>query len=314
MTDQGWRRENIRTLFISDVHLGCKFSQGDQLLRFLDGLRPERVYLVGDFIDSWRLGRGWTWPPFARELIDRLSAMASAGTSIFYVAGNHDAFLRQDDPLGRVLLKECGVSCVGDEFVHETIDRRRLLVTHGDLFDAVERCSPWISYAMMIAYDSVLSANWTLSQILRRTSSSPYSLCAIGKDWVKRIVKFLSSFEASLLEHARGRNCDGVVCGHLHTPRMIRRDDMLYLNTGDWVENCTAIVEYLDGALELQRFYRRPDEPRVIVHPQPLRRRRVAGLTPGPAPSPAAAQDTAPAPFEEAEPCSPNASAGLVFV
>ena len=144
---------------------------------------------------------------------------------------------------------------IADEFVFEAADGRRLLVTHGDYFDVFETSAKWVSMALGVFYNKCLSANRWLSLLLRRKDKSPYQLCATGKRLVKRFVRFLSRFEGSLIDHARRQGCDGVVCGHLHTPKIVERDGMVYCNTGDWVEHCTALLEAGDGTLSLVQFY-----------------------------------------------------------
>jgi len=255
MIDQGRWQADVRTLFLSDVHLGCRFVQAERLLELLASVRPERIYLVGDFVDAWRLGCGWCWRPVCRELVERLARLAGEGTDILYVAGNHDGFLRLRDPLAQMLLKGCGVASVEDEFIHETADGRRLLVTHGDSFDATERWPRSVSRLLMHSYDAALAVNGGLSRLVG-WSRSPYALCAWIKDRIKEATGFLAAYEGALIGHARRRGCDGVVCGHLHTPRLSRRDGLLYCNVGDWIENGTAVVELRGGDLELRGAYR----------------------------------------------------------
>jgi UDP-2,3-diacylglucosamine pyrophosphatase LpxH len=256
-SSQGRPRQVIRTLFLSDVHLGCRHSQAEALLTFLDRVQPERMYVVGDLIDGWQLQRRFRWRPEYSRVLSRLTEMTRAGTEIFYIPGNHDEFVRRH-PLLRNWLTTLGVTAVADEFVMETADRRRFLVTHGDQFDLVEQSAQWLSQGVTGIYETALSLNWCMSRLLRTSDVSPYWLCAIAKNRVKAAIRFFSAFESAVLRYARSRGCDGVICGHLHTPAIFERDGLTYCNTGDWVENCTALVETADGSLTLAYHYASP--------------------------------------------------------
>lgn len=251
---QGWFGRQVRTVFLSDVHLGSRHSQCDELLEFLDGLSPERLYIVGDFIDGWELKRSFRWLPCYSRLLLRLTALAERGTRLFYVPGNHDSFVK-DQTLTAGVIDRLGFVEIADEFVFETADRRRFLVTHGDRFDIVEQSAQWLSVGTTGLYNTILSANWWLSRLMGRRGQSPYRLCAILKNRVKAAIRFISRFENLLIAHAKQQGCDGVICGHLHTPAIVHRDGVTYCNTGDWVENCTALLEYADGSLELEYYY-----------------------------------------------------------
>jgi UDP-2,3-diacylglucosamine pyrophosphatase LpxH len=253
-TNQGWGIGGVRTVFISDVHLGHKHSQGLQLIRFLEDLRPKSLYLVGDIIDGWALGRRAGWSDACTDVLRRLSEMADQGTRLYYTPGNHDAFLRDTNGL-RFVTERFDFVEIADEFVFEAADGRRFVVTHGDLFDVFETSAQWISVWLGLFYGTCLSANRWLSLLLRRKGKSPYHLCALGKQIVKRVVRFLSRYERSLSDYARRKGCDGVICGHLHTPKIAERDGFVYCNTGDWVEHCTALIEGNDGTLSLLQFY-----------------------------------------------------------
>jgi len=212
------------------------------------------VYLVGDFIDAWKCNRGWHWSAECDEIVAHLEGLIRGGTEIFYVPGNHDSFLRNASFL-RLVPQVFSQIKIADEFVFETRGGWRFLVTHGDLFDWFETQAQWISKATAGIYDAILSLNRLWNRHLGRHDANPYGACAVIKDRVKRGVRFISKFEATIMQHAHRRQCEGVICGHIHTPDIIHRGGLLYCNTGDWVENCTGLVEHHDGTIRLESTY-----------------------------------------------------------
>ncbi|WP_197529010.1 UDP-2,3-diacylglucosamine diphosphatase [Aeoliella mucimassa] len=238
-------REPIRSLFISDVHLGSKHTQAKALLKLLNHYEPEQLYIVGDFIDGWKLKRRWRWNPTYDRIFHRLMDLRRCGTKIRYAPGNHDEFLRN-------FLADYGLIELEQEFVHEAADGRRYLVTHGDKFDKVEQSMPWLSLIGTYAYDVLLSTNYWLNWA-RGKKHNRYAFCNLIKRNIKGLVKHISDFESQLMEAAAEQDCFGIICGHIHSPRIMHLDNLAYLNTGDWVENCTALVEFEDGSFELNR-------------------------------------------------------------
>jgi len=237
----------VRSIFVSDVHLGCRHAQADSFLRFLNQHHPPKLYLVGDFIDGCRLRRVWHWKPVYNQVLRRVFDLASNGTRVFYTPGNHDDFLRD-------FLDNFGVIQINDEFIHMSADGRRYLVIHGDQFDTVELRAHWLSLVGSFAYDMLLSSNYWLNAMLGRGKEHPYAFSAKVKHRVKRVVKHVSDYENLLSARARARRCDGMICGHIHMPTIQRREGIVYYNTGDWVENCTALVEFEDGLMQLIQF------------------------------------------------------------
>jgi UDP-2,3-diacylglucosamine pyrophosphatase LpxH len=268
--------QDVRTLFVSDTHLGSRHAQSEPFLQMLRSRRPRQLYLVGDIVDGWRWPDAWIWKESLISILEILEDLADAGTEIYYTPGNHDAFLRNPEVVSAVRRRLPFLN-IADEFIHTAADGRRFLVTHGDHFDVVERTAQWLSKISSWAYDTALSTNWWVSRWLGNPERSPYWLCASGKKKVKTMIKFLSQFESSILDHARRLDCQGVICGHLHTPAMIERDGMTYFNSGDWVENCTSLIESEDGEFDIESFYpwthqysviRRQDlPPQVTVRP-----------------------------------------------
>jgi UDP-2,3-diacylglucosamine pyrophosphatase LpxH len=236
-----------RTVFISDLHLGTRGCRSDFLVDFLRRISCERLFLVGDIIDGWRLRKSWYWDEQCDEVLRLILRHARAGTEVTYIPGNHDEMFRQWLPLG---LEIAGIR-LRKEAVHVTADNRRLLVMHGDEFDSVVRYARFLALLGDWAYGAALSLN-TWFNLLRQRLGYPYwSLSAWLKRQVKEAVKAIDRFESALANEARRRGFDGVVCGHIHHAEMRQVNGVLYMNDGDWVESCTALVEHDDGRLEL---------------------------------------------------------------
>ncbi|QDT39364.1 UDP-2,3-diacylglucosamine diphosphatase [Stratiformator vulcanicus] len=236
---------DVRSIFVSDVHLGCKHARAERFLTFLHAYQPENLYLVGDIIDGWRLRRLWHWTATYDAILQRLVAMADSGTNVLYTPGNHDNFLRTF-PL------QMGGITIADEFVHETAHGHRYLVTHGDKFDRFEQGAQWISVVATFAYEIMLYGNRMLSFV--RGRKGDFSLCASLKSKAKWLVRFFSDFEKTLGEHASANDCHGVICGHIHRPNRLDVDDVTYFNTGDWIEHSTALIEYNCGTMQLVEY------------------------------------------------------------
>ncbi|HEY8565652.1 MAG TPA: UDP-2,3-diacylglucosamine diphosphatase [Beijerinckiaceae bacterium] len=238
----------VRTLFLSDVHLGTKGCQAELLLGFLREYDADLIYLVGDIVDGWRLKSGWFWPQAHNDVVQKLLRKVRKGTRLVYVPGNHDEFLR--DYVGH----NFGGIEIADRAIHETTDGRRLLVVHGDHFDMVVRHAKWLAFLGDGAYGAALVVNTHLNVIRRRLGLTYWSLSAWAKQRVKNAVNYISKFEELLAEEARRHGTDGVICGHIHHAADHAAFGVRYLNTGDWVESCTALVEHYDGRLEIIRW------------------------------------------------------------
>jgi UDP-2,3-diacylglucosamine pyrophosphatase LpxH len=235
----------VRTLFLSDCHLGSNGARADELARFLKQIECERLYLVGDIIDGWRLRQRWFWPDAHNTVLRRILKMSHRGTDVVYVPGNHDEAARQF--CGLVF----GGIRIAMDAVHETADGRRLLVTHGDKFDLVVQNSRFLSVAGAVGYEILLRLNRWYNGARKLAGLQYYSLSRAIKARVKSACTFVSNFEQALVEEARRGGFDGVVCGHIHKAEMRDLDGVRYLNCGDWVESCTALVEHADGRIEL---------------------------------------------------------------
>ncbi|MGF1593899.1 MAG: UDP-2,3-diacylglucosamine diphosphatase [Kiloniellaceae bacterium] len=239
------RSARYRTIFISDIHLGTRGCKADYLLDFLKHNDCETLYLVGDIFDGWRLKRTWYWPQAHNDVVQKLLRKVRKGMRLVYVPGNHDEVLR-----GYPGMHFGGVE-VRKEAIHETADGRRLLVIHGDEFDGVVKYARWLALLGDWAYVVMLQVNTWFNYLRRKLGFGYWSLSAYLKHRVKNAVQFIGDFEAAVVAEARRQGVDGVVCGHIHTAEMRMIDGVLYINDGDWVESCTALVEHMDGRLEI---------------------------------------------------------------
>lgn len=234
-----------RALFISDLHLGMRGNQAEALLEFLKYHDAETIYLVGDIVDGWRLRSGWHWPQSHNDVVQKLLRKVRKGTRIIYIPGNHDEFLREFYGL------HFGGIEVQETAVHEAADGMRYLVIHGDIFDVVVRHARWLAYFGDWAYEAALKLSTYINLIRRKFGFTYWSLSAWAKQKVKNAVNFIGKFEETLTAEAQRHDVDGVICGHIHSAAMRDFDGFTYINTGDWVESCTAVVEHEDGRMEI---------------------------------------------------------------
>ncbi|HEY3639351.1 MAG TPA: UDP-2,3-diacylglucosamine diphosphatase [Rhizomicrobium sp.] len=234
-----------RAIFISDTHLGTRGCKAELLADFLARNSCDTLYLVGDIVDGWRLKRRWFWPEAHNRVLEALLHKIDMGTRVIYVPGNHDEVLRT----------YCGREIAGvelmDEAVHETADGRRLLVLHGDRFDAVIAYAKWLAHLGDGAYTLALHLNEICHVIRRRLGLKYWSLSAFLKHKVKNALEYICRFEDAVARDVKARGFDGVVCGHIHHATMKTLEGVLYINDGDWVESCTALVEDMRGHLEI---------------------------------------------------------------
>jgi UDP-2,3-diacylglucosamine pyrophosphatase LpxH len=238
-------RRRYRTVFLSDTHLGTKGCRGDFLVDFLRRVECDQLYLVGDIVDGWRLRKSWYWDRHHDEAIRLVLKAARDGTEVTYIPGNHDEALR--DWLG---LEIAGIR-LANEAVHVGADGRKFLVIHGDQFDGVIRYAKVLAHLGDGAYELALVVNRWFNAARRRLGYPYWSLSQWLKRQVKEAVKAIDRFEGALAQEAKRRGLDGVVCGHIHHAEMRVVQGVLYMNDGDWVESCTALVEHEDGRFEL---------------------------------------------------------------
>lgn len=254
--------KQFRTLFISDIHLGSKAAKTDFLLDFLRHHEAETIVLVGDIVDGWRLKRNWYWPQGCNDVIQKLLRKARKGTRIIYIPGNHDEFLRSFPGV------HFGGIEVAERIIHEAADGRRYLVLHGDEFDVVVRNIRLLAYLGDWAYDAAIAINVVLAAVRRRLNLPYWSFSAWAKLQVKQAVNFIGEFQKVVAEEARRNHVDGVICGHIHHAVMEDIEGIAYINTGDWVESCTAVVEHMDGHFELISWQKTSESATVTTLPK----------------------------------------------
>lgn len=260
----------VRSIFLSDIHLGTRGCQAERLLDFLREHESDYLFLIGDIVDFWAMSRGVHWTTAQNTVVQKILRRARHGTRVVLIPGNHDEAIRE----------HAGIS-FGDirvelELEHTLADGRRFLLVHGDEFDQVTRYHRWVAVLGDIAYNLLVRINaWiaTLRRALRRPGY--WSLAGYAKRKVKRAVSFIYDFEDSVMHGVRSRGLDGVICGHIHAATIRDIDGLTYVNCGDWVDSCTGIVEHADGRLELVHWDGRPvpallREPPAAALPFPL--------------------------------------------
>ncbi len=249
----------VRSVFISDVHLGTRACQAERLLEFLRAYPSDMLYLVGDIVDFWAMKREVRWTPAQNTVVQKILRRARHGECVTFIPGNHDEALREHVGilLGEIrLMQEC---------VHVAANGRRYLVIHGDEFDQVTRHHRWLAVLGDRGYDLLVRMNVWLSWMRRRLGIAGYwSLAGYAKRRIKTAVNFISDFESSVARAVTERGLDGVICGHIHVAALREVDGIAYVNCGDWVDSCTAIVEHHDGRLELVEWKGDPAQAEPI--------------------------------------------------
>lgn len=241
--------ERVRSAFVSDLHLGSRHCQARELAAYLETLDCERLYLIGDVVDLWWLAkRRATWGPAQSRVLERIRALARAGTRVTYIPGNHDRPLRSLAGLAipRLVLRR--------RAVHVTADGRRLLVSHGDEHDPATRLGGLREWLGEYLYDAILDGNSLLNDARAALGLRYWSMADFLKRRSASAERYIERFVDAALADVRRRGLDGVVCGHIHRPRLTQVDGFVYANDGDWVESLSAIEEERDGTLRLVRW------------------------------------------------------------
>jgi UDP-2,3-diacylglucosamine pyrophosphatase LpxH len=268
---------HVRAIFLSDIHLGTRACQAQRLLEFLRHYESDHLFLVGDIFDFWAMGRrGVYWSSPMNTFVQKVLKRARHGTHVVLVPGNHDEALREyvDSSFGDIRLYR--------EYEHTAADGKRYLLLHGDEFDVVTKYHRWLALLGDHGYAVVVRLNILLSWVRRQLGIPGYwSLAGYAKRKVKSAVSFIYDFEESVVRNVRDRGLDGVICGHIHAAAIKQVDGIAYINCGDWVDSCTAIVEHADGRMELVDWGAQaralPQSELLLDEPQaPVLRPRVA--------------------------------------
>lgn len=247
-----------RTIFISDVHLGTRGCRSSLLTEFLKKHDCTTLYLVGDIFDGWQMRRGWHWPRSHNDVVQCILEKARNGTRVVFIPGNHDEVMRSFPGIhfGGIEVKDY------DEFI--SASGKRYLVTHGDEFDTVIANAKWLAYLGDRAYATLIWLNPKINMLRRLWSGKYWSLSKWTKHQVKQAVNYIGKYEEVLSEDARQRGFDGVICGHIHHAAIRQIKDIHYINTGDWMESCTAIVEDDTGEMRLIDWEARNNRMRLL--------------------------------------------------
>lgn len=235
--------EKYKSIFISDVHLGTKHAQALKLLDFIKHNEAENLYLVGDIIDGWAMKQKVRWKQSHSDVIQKILRAARKGTKVTYVTGNHDEFLRMFLP---VMLGD-NLTIVND-LDYVGIDSKKYMVTHGDIFDMMTISKKWLTIFGDMGYDFLLNFNPAINYVRKKLGIKRYwSLSGQLKDNLRNSLHFIEDYENMSTQYAKHTNYDGVICGHIHKADIKEVDGITYMNSGDWVESCTALVETYEG-------------------------------------------------------------------
>ena len=240
---------SCQTVFLSDIHLGTSESKADEVVEFLKHIRCRKLVLNGDIIDGWALRRGGRWSASHTHVIRKVLKMTERdGTEVVYLRGNHDDILERLLPLafGRIRFLK--------EHIHQALNGKRYLVVHGDGFDSISTKHRWLASLGSVGYDFLLGVNRVYNLWRAWRGKEYFSLSKRIKAKVKSAVCYIDRYEQLLQDLARHKKCDGIICGHIHTPEDRQVGLIHYLNSGDWVESLTAIIEHHDGRMELVQY------------------------------------------------------------
>ena len=239
----------VRALFLSDIHLGSRACRAGELLSFLKDYEPGHIFLLGDIVDFWAMSRSVYWPALHNTVVQKILKIARHHVKVILIPGNHDEALRE------YIGSSFGNITVVRDYIHTSADGKRYILLHGDAYDQVTAYHKWVSLLGDVSYNLLVHVNRALSLIRRKLGvRGHWSLADYAKRNVLRAVSFISDFETSVVHDVKRLGLDGVICGHIHTPVIKRIDGIAYINCGDWVDSCTAVVEHYDGRMQLARW------------------------------------------------------------
>ncbi len=231
------KKRKIEVAVISDVHLGTYGCHADELIAYLNSIQPKKLILNGDIIDIWQFSKRY-FPASHLKVLKKIIGMASKGTEVYYITGNHDEMLRKfaDTSMGNFQIL--------NKLVLD-LDGKKAWIFHGDVFDVSINNAKWLAKLGGYGYDLLIRINWIINWCLKKMGREKYSLSKKIKNSVKGAVNYINKFEQTAAELAIEKNYDYVVCGHIHQPRKEQYENKmgscLYLNSGDWIENLTAL-------------------------------------------------------------------------
>ncbi|MEI7674736.1 MAG: UDP-2,3-diacylglucosamine diphosphatase [bacterium] len=233
-----------RSIFISDVHLGLPHTNLELLLEVLKNNEFENLFLVGDIIDGWKLKRKFEWSELENRLIQKIFKLARHGVKVHYIIGNHDEFLYsfENQSFGGIEVKE--------RCIHTTNTGEKILIIHGHQFDGVVKCNKWLQRIGSTLYEWLLRLNVNFNILRHKLGMGYWSISKYLKSKTKEAVNYVSSFEDTLIDYAKSQGANSIVCGHIHTPKIVK-GEINYYNTGDFVENASYLVETLEGKMHL---------------------------------------------------------------
>lgn len=237
-----------RTIWISDIHLGYRDCKADYLLAFLNQIKCDTLYLVGDVIDLWAMKRRFCWPAQHYEVMLKLYELANRGVRVIYVPGNHD------EPIRRFAGQHFGPIEVALEHEYTCADGKRWLIMHGDAMDAYINLS-WVTrFCGDMAYHLLLFINRWANRFRKLVGRPYFSLAGLIKSNIKGARSAIETYQREAMDEARRRGFDGVICGHIHCPALFEADGISYANTGDWIESCSALLEDHNGKMHLLHY------------------------------------------------------------
>jgi len=243
------KKRAVDIVVISDVHLGTYGCRAKELLQYLKSIKPEKVILNGDIIDIWQFSKRY-WPKSHMKVIKIITSWISKGVEVHYITGNHDEMLR------KFVGFQLGTFSISNKELLD-LNGKKAWVFHGDVFDVTMQHSKYIAKLGAVGYDSLILLNSAINFFASKFGKGPISMSKKIKNSVKSAVKFINNFEKIAADIAIENQYDYVVCGHIHQPEIKKIEtengSVTYLNSGDWVENLTAL-EYYDSQWHLFSF------------------------------------------------------------
>ena len=249
------QKREVEVVILSDIHLGTYGCHAKELVAYLKSISPKLLILNGDVIDGWAFSKRY-FPNSHMSVLSEFFKMMKKGTQVIYITGNHDEFLRPFVPL--ILGNSLNIS---NDFEYTALNGKKYYITHGDFFDSITMTKKWLAILGDYGYDLLLHLNAILNFIRKKAGIKKYwSLSKYVKDSVKSSVSFINDFESVLSTHAKNKGYDGIICGHIHKAEIRNIDKIQYLNCGDWVESCTAIVETFEGEFKIINWLENDDK------------------------------------------------------